>query len=150
MGAPTGPSPQCSQQQSFVGPWGVQSPQQQEEGLGLLLEALEEGPHGTAGAALMAQHSFQAQEELCRRAPRQGSDQALRGPILAWGTRGFQCCCPDTWEEKNEYEEETCKLVKLKTGQVQKITPQFSSCWEDVCSLHQTVGDFLLWPQMHS
>lgn len=150
MGAPTGPSPQCGQQQSFVGPRGIQSPQQQEEGLGLLLEALEEGPHGTPWAALTAQHPLQAQKELCRRAPHQGSDQALGGPILALGTRGFQCCCPDTWEEKNEYEEESCKLVKPRTGQVQKITPKFSSCLEDVCSLYQTVGDFLLWPQIYS
>ena len=70
-----GLSPQRRQQQSFVGPGGVQSPQKQEEGLALLLEALEEGSHGTPWAALSAQHALQVQEELCRRAPHQGSDQ---------------------------------------------------------------------------
>ena len=91
-------SPQRSQQQGFIGPGGVQSPQEQEEGLALLLEALEEGPHSAPRAALSAQHALQVQEEFCRRAPHQRSDQQLRGPLLALGTGGLRCCCPDTRE----------------------------------------------------
>ena len=47
-------SPQRRQQPGFIGPGGVQSPQEQEEGLALLLEALEEGPHGAPRATLSA------------------------------------------------------------------------------------------------
>lgn len=102
-GAWTGPSPQRRQQQGFVGPGGIQSPQQQEEGLGLLLEALEEGPQGTLRGPLTAQHTLQVQEEFCRWASNQGPDQQLGGPILALGTGGLQCCCPNTREEENTH-----------------------------------------------
>lgn len=47
-------SPQRRQQQGFIGPGGVQSPQEQEEGLALLLEALEEGPHSAPQATFSA------------------------------------------------------------------------------------------------
>lgn len=150
MDARTGPSPQRSQQQSFVGPGGIQSPQQQEEGLALLLEALEEGPHGTPGAALTAQHLLQVQEEFCRWAPNQGPDLQLRGPILALGTGGLQCCCPDTGEEENTYEEDSHRLVKLRNGQFLKITPRFSSHSENAYSFYKTIEDFLFWPQIYT
>lgn len=93
--------------------------------MGLLLEALEKGFHSAPWATLLAQHTLQVQEELGRWAPHQGSDQQLRGPILALSTGGFQCCCPHTWEETNRYEEESNKPVKPRTGQVQKIVPNF-------------------------
>lgn len=71
----TDPLPEDGEQQSSVGPRGIESPQQQEERLCFLLEALEEGPHGTSRAAFMAQHTLQVQEEFCRQVPHQGSDE---------------------------------------------------------------------------
>lgn len=69
------PLPEDREQQSSVGPRGIKSPQQQEERLGLLLEAREERPYGTLRAAFTAQHTLQVQEEFCRRASHQRSDE---------------------------------------------------------------------------
>lgn len=134
--AQTGPSPQRGEQQTFVGPRGIQSPQQQEEGLGLVLEALEEGLHSIPRAPLTAQHTLQVQEEFRRWAPYQGLDQQLRGTILALGNGGLHWCCTDTQEEENKYEEESYKLVKPRHGQFLKITPKASSLLEDVCRFY--------------
>lgn len=141
-GARIGPSPQRGQQQSFVGSRGIQSLQQQEQGLGLLLETLEEGPHSTPGAALPAQHALQVQEEFCRRAPSQGPRQGLRGPALAPGTGGLQCCCPDTREEENTNEGDSYKLVKPRNGFL-KIIPNFPPIWQIPAVFNRTIEDFL-------
>lgn len=69
------PLPKDREQQNSVGPRGIKSPQQQEERLGFLLEALEERPHGTLRAAFTAQYTLQVQEEFCRRASHQRSDE---------------------------------------------------------------------------
>lgn len=69
------PLPEDREQQSSVGPRGVESPQQEEERLGLLLQAPEEGTHGPLRTAFPAQHPLQVQEEFRRRLSHQGSDE---------------------------------------------------------------------------